>query len=81
MSKNKLIDIIPGTIYKLDDPEFVGRMRIRQEIEVLDADDPNKEPIGWTIVKATSKRKLTIYYMRTGICKIYQKVLDFIYGH
>jgi hypothetical protein len=34
----------PGTVYACADPEFVGVMPIRQDIEVLPADEPNKGP-------------------------------------
>ncbi len=32
----------------LSDPEFIGKMLIRQELTVLPADDPNRKPLNWT---------------------------------
>lgn len=39
----------PGTIYSCADPEFVGVMPIRQDIEVLPADEPRKLSLGWVV--------------------------------
>ena len=39
----------PGTIYGAADPEFVGVMPIRQEIEVLPADEPKLLKLGWVV--------------------------------
>lgn len=39
----------PGTVYGCADPEFVGVMPIRQDIEVLPADEPKLLSIGWVI--------------------------------
>lgn len=39
----------PGTIYGAADPEFVGVMPIRQDIEVLPADEPRQLKLGWVI--------------------------------
>jgi hypothetical protein len=39
----------PGTIYGVADPEFVGVMPIRQDIEVLPADEPKLLKLGWVI--------------------------------
>jgi hypothetical protein len=39
----------PGTIYGAADPEFVGVMPIRQDIEVLPADEPKQLKLGWVI--------------------------------
>lgn len=38
-----------GTIYAVADPEFVGVMPIRQEIEVYPADEPKQLKLGWVI--------------------------------
>ena len=39
----------PGTVYCLADPEFVGMMPIRQDIEVLPADEPKQLKLGWVV--------------------------------
>lgn len=39
----------PGTIYGAADPEFVGVMPIRQDIEVLPADEPRQLKLGWVV--------------------------------
>jgi len=42
--------IVPaGTVYSASDPEFVGVMPIRQDIEVLPADEPRQLKLGWVI--------------------------------
>lgn len=39
----------PGTVFGAADPEFVGVMPIRQDIEVLPADVPQRLLLGWVI--------------------------------
>jgi hypothetical protein len=39
----------PGTIFGAADPEFVGVMPVRQDIEVLPADEPKQLKLGWVI--------------------------------
>ncbi len=39
----------PGTIYGCADPEFVGVMPVRQDIEVLPADEPKQLKLGWVV--------------------------------
>jgi hypothetical protein len=39
----------PGTVYACADPEFVGVMPIRQEVEVLPADEPRQLKLGWVV--------------------------------
>lgn len=39
----------PGTVYGCADPEFVGVMPIRQDIEVLPADEPRQLKLGWVV--------------------------------
>lgn len=39
----------PGTVYGCADPEFLGVMPIRQEIEVYPADEPKQLKLGWVI--------------------------------
>jgi hypothetical protein len=39
----------PGTVYGASDPEFVGVMPVRQDIEVLPADEPKQLKLGWVI--------------------------------
>jgi hypothetical protein len=39
----------PGTVYGAADPEFVGVMPIRQDIEVLPADEPRQLKLGWVV--------------------------------
>jgi hypothetical protein len=39
----------PGTVYAASDPEFLGVMPIRQDIEVLPADEPRQLKLGWVI--------------------------------
>jgi len=42
--------IVPaGTVYACADPEFVGVMPVRQDIEVLPADEPRRLSLGWII--------------------------------
>lgn len=38
-----------NTVYVLADPEFVGVMPIRQDIQVIPADEPQKLRLGWII--------------------------------
>jgi hypothetical protein len=39
----------PGTVYGCADPEFVGVMPIRQDIEVIPADEPKRLLLGWVV--------------------------------
>lgn len=39
----------PGTVYGGADPEFIGVMPVRQEIEVYPADEPKQLKLGWVI--------------------------------
>lgn len=39
----------PGTVYACADPEFVGVMPVRQDIEVLPADEPRRLSLGWVV--------------------------------
>lgn len=39
----------PGTVYGCADPEFLGVMPIRQDIEVLPADEPRQLKLGWVV--------------------------------
>ena len=42
--------IVPaGTVYGAADPEFVGVMPIRQDIEVIPADEPKQLKLGWVV--------------------------------
>jgi hypothetical protein len=42
--------VVPtGTVYGCADPEFVGVMPIRQDIEVLPADEPKQLKLGWVV--------------------------------
>jgi len=42
--------IVPaGTVYGCADPEFVGVMPVRQDIEVLPADEPKRLMLGWVV--------------------------------
>ena len=42
--------VVPfGHIYGVADPEFVGVMPIRQDIEVLPADEPKQLKLGWVV--------------------------------
>jgi len=42
--------IVPaGTVYACADPEFVGVMPVRQDIEVLPADEPKQLKLGWVV--------------------------------
>lgn len=42
-------NLLPGTVYIANEPEFVGKFPCRSEITVLPSDQP-KEKLGWTIV-------------------------------
>lgn len=39
----------PGTVYAVADAEFVGVMPVRQDIEVLPADEPKQLKLGWVV--------------------------------
>lgn len=39
----------PGTVYGAADPEFVGVMPVRQDIEVMPADEPKQLKLGWVV--------------------------------
>lgn len=39
----------PGIVYGAADPEFVGVMPIRQDIEVMPADEPRQLKLGWVV--------------------------------
>ena len=41
--------VTPGSIFATADPEFVGVMPIRQDIEVLPADEPKQLKLGWVV--------------------------------
>ena len=42
--------IVPaGTVYACADPEFVGVLPVRQDIEVLPADEPKQLKLGWVV--------------------------------
>lgn len=42
--------IVPaGTVYCCADPEFVGVLPVRQDIEVLPADEPRQLKLGWVV--------------------------------
>lgn len=41
--------VTPGTLFALADPEFVGVMPVRQDIEVMPADEPKRLSLGWVV--------------------------------
>jgi hypothetical protein len=42
--------VVPaGTVFAVADPEFVGVMPVRQDIEVLPADEPKQLKLGWVV--------------------------------
>lgn len=41
--------VTPGTVFGLADPEFVGIMPVRQDIEVMPADEPKRLSLGWVV--------------------------------
>lgn len=42
--------VVPvGTVFGVADPEFVGVMPVRQDIEVLPADEPKQLKLGWVV--------------------------------
>jgi len=41
--------VTAGTVYGCADPEFVGVMPVRQDIEVLPADEPKQLKLGWVV--------------------------------
>jgi len=41
--------VTPGTVFALADPEFVGVMPVRQDIEVMPADEPKRLSLGWIV--------------------------------
>lgn len=50
--------LTPGTIYCTSDPEFVGVIPVRQDIEVLPADTPVGKLFGHNVIVITSKNKV-----------------------
>ena len=38
-----------NTVYVMSDPEFVGVMPVRQDIQVIPADEPEKLRVGWVV--------------------------------
>lgn len=41
--------VTPGTVFACADPEFVGIMPVRQDIEVIPADEPKRLSLGWVV--------------------------------
>jgi hypothetical protein len=41
--------VTPGTVFACADPEFVGVMPVRQDIETLPADEPKRLMLGWVV--------------------------------
>lgn len=41
--------VTPGTVFGCAEPEFVGVMPVRQDIEVLPADEPKRLSLGWVV--------------------------------
>lgn len=41
--------VTPGTVFACADPEFVGIMPVRQDIEVMPADEPKRLSLGWVV--------------------------------
>jgi len=42
--------VVPqGTVFGVADPEFIGVMPVRQDIEVLPADEPKQLKLGWVV--------------------------------
>lgn len=41
--------VTPGTVFACADPEFVGIMPVRQDIEVMPADEPKQLKLGWVV--------------------------------
>ncbi len=39
----------PGTVYACADPEFVGVMPVRQDIEIMPSDEPKQLKLGWVV--------------------------------
>lgn len=48
MSDRPPFPIRPGDVYSVGDPEFIGHVPIRNDLEVLGSDTPGR-PIGWTM--------------------------------
>jgi len=44
---SKLVPV--GTVFATADPEFVGIMPVRQDIEVIPADEPKRLSLGWVV--------------------------------
>jgi len=49
MIVSKMVPV--GTVYGVADPEFVGVMPIRQDIEVLPADEPKRAMLGFIVLE------------------------------
>ena len=41
--------VTPGSVFCLADPEFVGVMPVRADIEVMPADEPKRLSLGWVV--------------------------------
>lgn len=41
--------VTPGSVFACADPEFVGIMPVRQDIEVIPADEPKRLSLGWVV--------------------------------
>lgn len=44
---SKLVPV--GSVFACADPEFVGIMPVRQDIEVMPADEPKRLSLGWVV--------------------------------
>ena len=50
-----------GMMYACEDPEFLGELPVRTDIEVLPADEPRQLKIGWSVYETIG---LSIINMR-----------------
>lgn len=41
--------VTPGTVFACADPEFVGYMPVRQDLETIPADEPKRLSLGWVV--------------------------------
>jgi len=41
--------VTPGSVFACADPEFVGIMPVRQDIECMPADEPKRLSLGWVV--------------------------------
>jgi len=70
--------------YKVSEPEFIGSMPIRQDIEVLSADQPKQLKLGWVVYETIGTAVVNTRAMnalRDPFRLIAVQIKDFCYEH